>query len=206
MIKIDEAIAINGRGDDRQWNAAHPLSDFSYPWETGQPHPTTFKALHNNDWLYCLFEVSDPSVHIFRKHDHKLEVVASSRAEIFFKIDDKLNPYYCLELDPLGRILDYRGQYYRTFDNEWSWPQGHLIVKTNQTDEGYTVEVAVSKDSLRRLNLLNGDTIQAGLYRADCFPNGTDEPDFKWISWVKPASETPDFHIPSSFGILRLTE
>jgi hypothetical protein len=27
-----------------------------------------------------------------------------------------------------------------------------------------------------------------------------------WISWLKPTSETPDFHIPSAFGTLVLSE
>lgn len=204
--KIEQAIHVTGRGDDPGWAAADTLRDFSYPWENGQPHPTTFRALHNSDWLYCFFQVTDPSVYLSRSSNDKREVAASSRAEIFFKINDNLDPYYCLELDPAGRVFDYRSHYYRNFDTDWCWPKGHLLVKTNRGERGYTVEVAVSKASLRDLQLLQGNTIRAGLYRADCFPNGTKDPDFKWISWVKPDSDTPDFHIPSSFGILHLAD
>ena len=46
--------------------------------------------------------------------------------------------------------------------------------------------------------------LKAGLYRGEyvTLPNG--KIDTKWISWVMPDSEEPDFHIPSSFGILKL--
>lgn len=204
--KIKTAIRLSGKGDDAQWKAAHPLTDFSYPWETAKPRATTFHALHSNDWLYCLFQVTDPAVHIFVHDNDKREVAASSRVEIFFKINDALAPYYCLELDPAGRIFDYRAHYYRKFDTDWSWPERQLIVKTHQTGNGYTVEVAIAKESLKHLQLLKEDKLFAGLYRADCFPNGTNEPDFKWISWIKPDSPAPDFHIPSSFGCLQLED
>jgi hypothetical protein len=204
--KISEEINTSGKGDHVLWKSANVLSDFNYPWEKEKPLPTRFKALHNDAWVYCLFEVVDDNINIFQDKNHKDEVAASSRVEIFFKKDDKLLPYYCMELDPIGRVLDYEGTYHRNFNGKWSWPAGNLIVKTARTKDGYSVEVAVSKASLSKLGLLQGNTLQAGLYRADCFKTKDGSHDFKWISWVKPDSKTPDFHIPSSFGILRLEE
>lgn len=202
--KITEDLHVTGRGSDPLWKNAAALSDFHYPWEKESPPATTFRALHNQTWVYCLFEVTDHQVYIFRDKDDKTEVAASSRAEIFFRIDEKLTPYYCLELDPAGRVFDYKATWYRKFDTEWSWPWNQLIVKTHRTKDGYTVEAAVSKASLTELGLLKGNTLQAGLYRGDCVPDSKGERDFKWISWVIPGSETPDFHIPSSFGTLTL--
>lgn len=200
-----EDIAITGNGDAPQWSGASVLSDFSYPWESGQqPSPTSFKALHNEHWLYCLFEVHDNNVNIYTDKHEKREVVWSDRAEIFFKIDDQLTPYYCLELDPSGRILDYKGEHYRKFDFQWTWPAGGLIVKTHRTAQGYTIELAISKQSLTSLGVLKNNTLQAGLYRADCISLKGKDATFKWISWIRPDSETPDFHIASSFGILKL--
>jgi hypothetical protein len=201
---IQEALAITGKGDNPLWEHAAELSDFSYPWESEQPSPTTFRALHSEHWVYCLFTVHDDHVKIYAdKHDKK-EVVWSDRAEIFFRKDDQLSPYYCLELDPSGRILDYKGELYRKFDFQWSWPAGGLIVKTHLEAHGYTVEVAISKQSLVSLGLLKDSMLQAGLYRADCVELKGKDATFKWISWIRPDSKTPDFHIASSFGTLVL--
>lgn len=202
--KIEGALNVSGRGDDPLWKHAALLEDFTYPWENDIPHPTRFRALHNADWVYCLFEVTDPDVHIFQEQGDKWEVAASSRAEIFFRIDEQLSPYYCLEIDPLARVLDYRGNYHRKFDRGWSWPENGMVVKSHHSATGYTIEVGFTKSSLQQLGLLKDNLLQAGLYRADCLPGKNGERVFKWISWVPPASPSPDFHIPSSFGKLEL--
>ncbi len=197
-------LIITGKGNDPAWVNAPHLTNFLYPWEEKLPHHTSFRALHDDEWLYCLFEVTDPAVHITVKTNKKQEVVDSSRTEIFFKADDAMNPYYCLEIDAAARVLDYQGFYHRKFDFEWSWPTGHLQIRSHRWTDGYSVEIGISKESLRQLGLLNDNSLQAGLYRADCTPQSGGKPDFKWISWIKPDSATPDFHIPSSFGRLEL--
>jgi hypothetical protein len=205
--KITGKLELSGKGDDPAWKRAHILTDFHYPWENGAPPPPTrFKALHNAEWIYFFFEVEDPAVFLSVKDNDKYEVAGSSRAEIFFKIDDDLRPYYCLELDPLGRVLDYEGTYHRDFNLNWSWPKDQLLVKTHRASDGYSVEFAISKSSLKKLSLLKDNVLQAGLFRADSFQDADGTRDFKWISWVKPDSKTPDFHIPSSFGLLRLED
>lgn len=195
---------LSGKGDDPQWKGAEVLTDFHFPWEKEKPYPTTFRALHDDKWVYFLFDVTDPAVHVEIKTNNKMEVAASSRAEIFFKTDDRLDPYYCLEIDPNARVLDYEARHHRQFDVAWSWPKDHLLIKTDRRKDGYTVEFAITKTSLTQLGLLKNNSLQAGIFRADCTPNPGAEPDFKWISWVKPDSPTPDFHIPSSFGLLIL--
>jgi hypothetical protein len=53
---------------------------------------------------------------------------------------------------------------------------------------------------------VNGDnTIDAGLFRGD-FQRLNKTTQVKWISWIDPGSENPDFHIPAPFGKLILTE
>lgn len=204
--KTTSSLQISGKGNDDRWTKANVLSDFVYPWEKETPRPTKFRALHDDEWLYCLFEVTDDKINIHQETGHKSDVVSSSRAEIFFKIDDRLAPYYCLEIDPLGRVLDYKASYYRNYEMNWSWPAEHLIVKTSEWKDGYTIELALSKRSLRELGLLTGNTLQAGLYRADCPFAAPGDAHFRWISWVKPDSDTPDFHIPSSFGVFHLQD
>lgn len=204
--KISDDIAVSGKGEDPQWREANALTDFHYPWENETTPYTEFRALHSEEWVYFLFRIKDNDVNIRQENNDKREVAASSRAEIFFRIDDKLKPYYCLEIDPLGRVLDYEATYHRNFNVSWSWPANQLIIKSEQLTDGYVVEFAISKKSLKQLGLLRRDVLQAGLFRANCSHTANGGEEFKWISWMKPESETPDFHIPSSFGLLRLIE
>lgn len=202
----NKEINVNGMGDDPKWKTAIELTDFIYPWEKESPPFTSFKALHSKDWLYCLYKVKDDHINVFVKTNEKSEVVFSDRVEIFFRKDEKMSPYYGLELDPNGRVYDYEAEYHRKFNPEWTWPAGQLIVKASKEADGYTVEVAISKKSLKELQLLKGNILQAGVYRGDCVEITEDNSKIKWISWVRPDSPTPNFHIPSSFGILKLAD
>ena len=204
--KISGDLVVSGKADDPRWREANALTDFHYPWENETTPYTEFRALHTDDWVYFLFRIKDDDVNIRQVTNDKREVAASSRAEIFFRIDEKLKPYYCLEIDPLGRVLDYEATYHRNFDVNWSWPANQLIIKSSQQTDGYIVEFAISKKSLQQLGLLKNNVLQAGLFRANCSHTANAGEEFKWISWMKPDSKTPDFHIPSSFGVLRLTD
>jgi hypothetical protein len=206
VAKISASLTLSGAGDNAFWKKASELSDFSFPWEAEVPQRTTFKALHNDSTIYCLFDVDDDQISVFEGTNDKIDVVSSSRAEIFFKIDDRLTPYYCLEIDPKGRVLDYEGNYYRKFNFGWSWPDNGLVIKSRIRERGYSIEIAITKTSLQKLNLISKKTLQTGLFRADCKLLSNDERAFKWISWVAPDSTTPDFHIPSAFGILQLED
>ena len=204
--KVAGDLSLTGKGDDPAWDTAQPLTDFSYPWENNRTGATTFKALYNSKWLYCLFKVLDDHIVLATNSDDKAAVASSSRAEIFFRIDGNLAPYYGLELDPAGRVLDYQASFYRKFNSAWSWPHGQIILKTFTSKTGYFVEFAVSIKSLKELGLLKENRLEAGLFRADCLREGNSIDNFKWVSWVRPDSRTPDFHIPSSFGVLLLED
>ena len=203
----DEEITVTGKGESPQWKSGTELTDFIYPWEKETPPLTAFKALHSKDWLYCFYKVVDESVLVLVKTNEKSEVIYSDRVEIFFRKDEKMQPYYGLELDPNGRVYDYEAEFHRKFNPTWTWPAGQLIVKASRTTDGYIVELAVSKESLKQLGLLKGNKIEAGIFRGECIEliEGADSK-IKWISWVKPNSETPNFHIPSAFGLLVLEE
>jgi hypothetical protein len=201
-----EEVIVTGKGDNKLWEKANKLTEFEYPWENKRSTTTSFKALHNKNWLYCLFEVQDPDIKVYVVKNDKLEAVNSDRVEIFFRKDERLTPYYCLELDANGRVLDYEAEYHRKFNPGWSWPAENLKVKAIRTKNGYNVEVAIQKESLIKLGLLKNNKIEAGLFRAECLSLEGDQANMSWISWLKPTSETLDFHIPSSFGTLILSE
>ncbi|WP_108423626.1 carbohydrate-binding family 9-like protein [Flagellimonas amoyensis] len=209
-IHIYEVRAItDGIVKEGVWESLPALTDFKQPWNTRPIQKTEFKACHDKEWLYLRYRVEDSAVHVQKVSGHKMEVVHGDRVEIFFQVDAKLNTYYCLEVDPDGRILDYTATFYREFDYEWSWPKGHLSAKAVRTESGYGVELKVSLESLKNLDILKNGVIGAGIYRGDCqnlghFPDT--ESEFVWITWVDPKLQEPDFHVPSSFGRLKLVD
>jgi len=198
------SINIDGKGSDGAWTSAHTLTHFTYPWESTTAPATSFSALWDGQWLYCLFTVKDDSVITYVNKNRKRETAKSDRVEIFFKADDKMSPYYCLEMDAAGRILDYTAAYYRRMNYEWQWPKGQLQVQTSLSKDGYILEAAISISSLKALGLFQDNRLQAGLFRAECTGIANGIANLKWISWVDPKSAQPDFHIPAAFGILVL--
>ncbi len=203
--KIPEnMMRLNGKGDNKAWNKAAVLADFNFPWEEEKAPPTTFSALWDGKWLYCLYRVKDDSVITLVKNNNKIEVGASDRVEIFMARDSALTPYYCLEMDSKGRVLDYRAFFYRKMDYAWQWPAKQYIIKTSAVKDGYIVELAISIKSLTELGLLKNKRMLAGLFRAECKSIKGGKALLHWISWIKPNSSRPDFHIPSAFGVLVL--
>jgi hypothetical protein len=189
------------------WNCANVLNDFTYPWIAETTPKMTFRALWDDLRFYFRFDVEERNVLIQSETNHKSEVLDSDRVEIFFRVNSSLNPYYCLEMDPLGRIFDYKAAYYRQFDYEWQWPgRNQIMVHASQTDRGYGVEGWLTLSSLRKLLLLQNNTLQAGLFRGKCMGLNEEKEQFRWISWVPPSTERPDFHIASSFGMILLEE
>lgn len=183
------------------WQTANVLHDFHYPWRDDTPPSTLFRALHSDQHFHFLFEVEDQQLNADTHTKGKLAVLESDRVEIFFRKDTKMKPYYCLELDYLGRALDYEAHFYRKTDFGWNWPEGFLF-RSSLTEKGYSVEGQISKASLNSFGLILDNQIEAGLFRADFRKQPT--PEVRWISWVDPGTPKPDFHVPSSFGVLKL--
>lgn len=188
------------------WQQAVILDDFSLPWNEETPQSTSFRALHDGQYLYFRFEVQDKQLNLYMQNNHKLEAASSDRVELFFKADDAMQPYYCLEIDFAGRILDYRATFYRQMEYEWQWPDS-IRVETQTCSTGYQVEGQISLFSLQSLGLLQDSSIQAGIFRADYSKDpltGTASP--KWISWIDPQTQKPDFHVPSAFGTIKFKD
>jgi hypothetical protein len=180
------------------------LKDFICPWSPEKPAGMTFRALWNDLRFYFRFDITSSKILTYTSTNNKMEVVDSDRVEIFFRSNNQLDPYYCLELDPLGRILDYKARYYREFEYGWQWPGEQLEVQTGFTPYGYFVEGSISLSSLKELDLLHNQVLEAGLFRGECLKLPDPESTFNWMSWVKPESHRPDFHLPSAFGRIKL--
>jgi hypothetical protein len=200
-------INVDGALNEPDWNNARSQTDFSFPWEHEVAPFTEFRALCDDGCFYFSFTAYDGDVIVEEKFDTESVVAAEDRVEIFFACDDKLKEYFCLEVDPLGRVLDYAAFYYRRFDSSWDLPGVHTAASI--TDEGYTVEASIPLKSLEAVGLPTlgpGRLLKAGLFRADFNHGLNSKPKEQWISWVAPATERPDFHVPSAFGCFRITE
>jgi len=191
--------------DSPSWAQAVPLDDFVFPWEPGQSKAAMiFRALHDGQQLYWQFRVRDKDIKTYVDKNEKLEVIFGDRVEIFMTTDPALSTYYCLEVDSLARVYDYHASHYRKFDSQWQWPSGHLRASARLDKDGYVVTGSLSLQSLTNLGLLTNGTLRCGLYRGKCMEIDLAQEKMQWISWITPASATPDFHIPSSFGIFQL--
>ncbi len=204
--KVDtNHMQINGKVNHFLWDNAVVLRDFSSPWHVQDVDDIEFRAVHDGENLFVSYRVNDSSLRIDTKDDSKKSVDNSDRVELFLRSDKHLDPYYCLEIDPLGRVQDFIARPNRQFDYNWNWPKEDMTIKSYITATCFTVEVAISILSLKKFELIQKDgTIEAGIYRAkyNQQPNGQFEP--TWITWVDPKTETPNFHIASSFGKLKL--
>ncbi|MDO5980238.1 carbohydrate-binding family 9-like protein [Flavivirga spongiicola] len=198
-------IIINGQGNNATWDKAVTLTDFVSPWETKPIDKIEFKAVHDNVNLFFLFKVYDPQVHINKNDDSINSINNSDRVELFFRTDASLTPYYCLEIDPTPRLMDFKAHPNKQFDFNWDWPVKDIQIKSSINEKGFTVEGAISLRSLTDYGLLKDGKIETGVYRAKYHQqqDGSYEP--TWITWVNPNTETPNFHIASSFGLFKLT-
>lgn len=197
-------LTITGMSDDQLWELANSLTDFSSPWRTLQDTETEFRALWDGDNLYFMFKVVDSHIHVDKKYSGNESINVSDRVELFFRQNDSLNPYYCLEIDPTPRIMDFRAFPNRAFDFDWNWPENHLTVKSHSGPDGFIVEGKISMASLKKLNLIHDQAIETGIFRAKYVKVDASTYEPIWITWVNPETETPDFHIDSSFGVLIL--
>lgn len=204
--KVDaNHMDINGKADHPLWEKATILKDFCSPWHFEAIEDIEFRAIHDGENLFVSYKVDDASLHIDSTDDSKKSVDNSDRVELFMRADKHLDPYYCLEIDPLARVQDFIARPNRQFDFLWNWPKDDITVKSHITSSCFSVEIAISIASLKQFKLIQKDgSIEAGIYRAkyNQQPNGQFEP--TWITWVDPKTETPNFHIASSFGKLKL--
>lgn len=186
------------------WEEANCLTDFCSPWEESAISKIEFRALWDTENFYFKFRVFDINIYLDKKDDSFESIGNSDRVELFFRTNDSLNPYYCLEMDTSGRLMDFKARPNKDFDFNWKWPKKDLDLETAKDEVSFTVQGRISIQSLTELNLIQNNSIEAGVFRAkfSLAENLQYEP--TWIPWVDPNTETPNFHIASSFGKFKL--
>ncbi|MEY3499852.1 MAG: hypothetical protein RL308_1521 [Bacteroidota bacterium] len=200
----DKQLKISGKGKDSLWDKANILLDFCSPWDSDEIKKIEFKALWSKDTFFFRFKVNDSEIHIDTTDNYIDSINNSDRVELFFRTNDSLDPYYCLEIDPTPRIMDFKAHPNKQFDFAWNWSSKDIKVKSSIVKNAFTVEGAISITSLTKLGLIKDGKIEAGIYRAkyNKQKDGSYMP--TWITWVNPNTELPNFHTSSSFGVLLL--
>ncbi|MCB1204691.1 MAG: endoxylanase [Verrucomicrobiae bacterium] len=175
-----------------------PLDDFQFPW-LDRPCPrTVFSAVSDGETFAFRFEVEDLDLVLDASEDPDAAVLGSDRVELFFATTPDLGtPYYGAEMDPRGGVYDYEAVYHRRFDDTWRFPG--LVFAGEFFEGGYRLSGRIPLAVLRDLGCLKEGKMTAGVYRAE-FSHGPDGVVQDWISWIHPGTETPDFHVPGSFG------
>tara|TARA_R110002096_G_scaffold119826_4_gene259645 strand:+ start:1010 stop:1609 length:600 start_codon:yes stop_codon:yes gene_type:complete len=174
------------------------LSDFQFPWLERKCPETEFCAVWNAEWFKFQFQVEDHDIVMFEGANRDESVLGSDRVELFFATDALLKgPYYGLEMDPRGWVYDYSARHYRDFDPSWIMPNFELSAEV--IEAGYSVEGKIGLETLRGLGCLVDGEMVTGVYRGE-FSHSDKGDQHDWISWVNPGTESPDFHLPESFG------
>ena len=201
-----DLFVFSGNGNSYLWDKAETLCDFISAWDNQNICRTEFKSIWDKKNIYFLFIVHDDSIHIETRDNSFESIGKSDRVELFFRTDAGLNPYYCLEIDPTLRIMDFKAYANKEFDFNWNWPKTDLRVKSSIEENNFSVEISISIKSLIKLNLIKDGKMEVGIFRAKYIGQENSKYNPIWISWVNPNTEKPNFHTSTSFGILHLMQ
>ena len=190
-------IILDGIPGDKAWGGSMLLKDFKLPWSDEIPQVTIFQALYDSNTLYCYYKAMDKNLVIKDSLNNEIDIASEDRVELFLSKDNTLKEYFCFEIDPLGRVLDYKASYYRKFEDQWDVEGIQVADKIDS--ESYQIEVAIPLKTIAEMGLDISKEFFVGLFRAD-FENLAPGIKENWISWVDLGTTTPDFHLPEAFG------
>ncbi|MFP4864438.1 sugar-binding protein [Providencia rettgeri] len=160
----------------------------------------------SDDTLYFRFIADDKDIQLGDNSDKDQAVLDSDRVELFFATSPELKPYYTAEMDPKGRTFDAKANYYREVDPSWNWETLQTVGEI--TPNGYVLTGKIDLDEFTKLDLwqdADKQTLMCAILRGE-FSAGEPKQVRKWISWIKPDSVKPDFHIPSAFGTCKFVK
>ena len=197
----ESEITIDGIGGE--WKQEKFVSGLIAPWNGNEKDQTEVYLCYDKQKLYFLFKVKDYQL-VYGTEEGEMSVNYSDRVELFICENQKMETYYCAEIDPMAKVMDYKAHFYRDFDYNWDFDC--LLTTATIQDDGYTVEGALSLDWLQTTGILSPNgTFYLGLYRGDASDPAKME-SIVWRTWIIPEAPKPDFHIPSSLAKVQLQD
>ncbi|MBR1872598.1 MAG: hypothetical protein IJ795_05265 [Bacteroidales bacterium] len=190
LAAISTVFACSGNGGSIfSIGSGAAIDSLHAPWD-GLDDNTIFRCFTDSDWFYFHYEVEESTLTLTEGFCKERDVDPEDRVEIFFSPREEMDIYYCAEIDPEGRIMDYKAKYYRDFDYEWDFSTMEVVTKISQGR--YSVSGKVSKKELSDLEIVPGKPFRMGVFRADFRQDGS----CNWYSAVPTEDKSPDFHKP----------
>ena len=201
-------IAIDGRLNEPDWNAARGVGDFQFSWWTaGEKEQTQAKILWDDTNLYVSYRCQD--AHIWADHSERdSPVYQDDCVEVFTAPNpDRPNNYFNIEMNAKGAFLD---QHHPDgpgveLKHEWNAQKIQLAVKVNGTlnddsdvDRDWVLEVAIPfanfKEVAKHSPPVVGEIWHLNLNRLGGKTNG------QHSQWSPSKTARPAFHAPKDFG------
>jgi len=160
---------------------------------TGGTDNTTFVLANDGTDLVFGFSAIDTTPCTREQIASKRDLEFEDRVELYLSpTADLSQSYFCIEIDRLGRVLDYRADYYRRFDFAWHFDT--LRVAHAPMPDGYRIDGRVALSELVSLGI-DPTRFHIGVFRADL-----DETK-NLVAWgsATPMNDPPDFHRPEMF-------
>lgn len=159
-IEAGEPITIDGKLKEHIWEKARIVEDFfrMEPRQGGEYfYKTTVRVLYDKKFLYIgAFCRDTMGKNGLRVQDFRRDFLFGSNDEFFVSLDPQNTKRFCVSfhVSPLGTQRDAQVFDDVVTDNDWDavWK-----TRTNTTDSGYIVEIAIPFSSLR-YNKIGSDT------------------------------------------------
>lgn len=173
---------------------------FGLEGEDERKDGTVFTIRDEGERVSFRFDVKDPTVCTVPDKKVEFDLAYADRVEVYLcptPMQEK--GYLCVEIDALGRPLDY----HVTDDHRffWDWNYRTLKASGRTVDGGYVVEGSVAKSELAEYGI-DVSRCWIGVFRADC-PAAREQA--AWYS-AMPMAPRPHFHrkgmvFPLSLGV-----
>lgn len=158
------------------------------PWD-GLDDETEFTCYVKDGRLCFSFEVVDSTMTVSEDFPTERTVDDEDRVEVFFSRDSLMSSYWCAEIDPYARPMDYAAHFGQPFDYGWNFSK--LECDADLTSVGYRVAASVALSELRKLGI-DTRAFWMGVFRADFHPDMT----VNWYSLVPTDDTSAYFHKP----------
>lgn len=199
FISNSQLVIDGDLSDWKNHNDFFEIHQFISPWGNPNFGNTVFRSFYDQEWFYFCFDIEDKNV-VEAPFQKESDVARGDRGEIFITADPDLKEYYCFEISPSAKVLDYIAHYYRKFD--YNWNLKGMEIKGVLNKNGYILEGRLPMSFIKSLDKSGSnplENIKLGIFRAEFNNLNPQDPSVNWISWVKPTTEKPDFHTPSAF-------
>lgn len=218
VYRAGERLKIDGRLDEKAWQAALPTTEFVDISGEGFPTPkykTTAKMLWDDEYLYIGAVIEEPNItgHLTQRDTI---IYRDNDFEVFIDPDGDGVGYFEFENNAKGTLMDlfmpksYRcgGDFVMSWDCKgWDLKVSYqgTLNKSKDTDRSWTVEMAIPA---KEMAIGFASPLKAGAWWRLNFSrvewlNGPDKPEENWV-WSPTGAV--NMHMPERWGYIYFDE